>query len=254
MARILIVEDDEMSRDMLSRRLARRGHDVCTAPDGEQGIETAQIGLPDLILMDMSLPEIDGWEATRQLKADPATAQIPIIALSAHVRQIERDRAHEAGCDAYETKPVDLERLLATMQRVLGARAPVAAEAPDADPEVPTTPALVEADRLRAVAHDCGWTVDQLVTLYVEQTAEQLGKIAQALTDDDLDEVQRFSHSGAGAAGTCGVDAMVDPMRAIEDAAAEHDTPRCSELIRAAEVRFAAVQEALAALSAADSG
>jgi two-component system cell cycle response regulator DivK len=112
MIKILLVEDNEMNRDMLSRRLTRRGFQVEIAIDGGQGLEMARSLNPDLILMDMSLPVIDGWEATRQLKADPATAGIPVIALTAHAMAGDQEQARAAGCDDYDTKPVELPRLL----------------------------------------------------------------------------------------------------------------------------------------------
>ena len=111
MPRILLVEDNEMNRDMLSRRLKRQGHEVSTAEDGVAGIEAARAQRPDLILMDMSLPQMDGWEATRRLKADTETASIPIIALTAHAMQGDREKALEAGCDDYDSKPIDFARL-----------------------------------------------------------------------------------------------------------------------------------------------
>jgi CheY-like chemotaxis protein len=119
--KILIIEDNEMNRDMLSRRLARRGYEVVVAVDGAEGLSLARAERPALILMDMSLPVIDGWEATRRLKADPETAAIPIIALTAHAMTVDRDKALEAGCDGYETKPVELPRLLEVMEKLLGA-------------------------------------------------------------------------------------------------------------------------------------
>ena len=109
---ILLVEDNEMNRDMLSRRLVRKGYEVVLAVDGAQGVAMATEKTPDLILMDMSLPIIDGWEATKLLKAEPATARIPVIALTAHAMSEDRDRALAAGCDDYDTKPVELPRLL----------------------------------------------------------------------------------------------------------------------------------------------
>jgi len=115
MPRILLVEDNEMNRDMLSRRLVRRGHDVEIAVDGVQGVSRALEGGWDLILMDMSLPEIDGWEATRRIRADERGRDVPIIALTAHAMSGDRDKALEAGCNDYDTKPVDLERLLGKM-------------------------------------------------------------------------------------------------------------------------------------------
>ena len=120
MPKILLVEDQEMNRNMLSRRLIKRGYDVSIAVDGAEGLEKARAEKPELILMDMSLPVIDGWEATRQLKADEATRGIPVVALTAHAMSTDRDKAMEAGCDAYETKPVELPRLLETIEKLLG--------------------------------------------------------------------------------------------------------------------------------------
>ena len=119
MARLLYVEDNEMNRDMLSRRLQRRGYEVLIAVDGEQGIAMATIEKPDLILMDMSLPIIDGWEAVRRLKAAPETASIPIIGLTAHAMESDREKCLAAGCDDYDTKPVELPRLLAKIEQWL---------------------------------------------------------------------------------------------------------------------------------------
>ena len=119
MTRILLVEDNEMNRDMLSRRLARKGYEVALALDGRQGVEMAQTMDYDLVLMDMSLPEVDGWDATRQLKSDPATEALPIIALTAHAMSGDREKALEAGCDDYDTKPIEMERLLGKMEALL---------------------------------------------------------------------------------------------------------------------------------------
>jgi CheY-like chemotaxis protein len=119
MAKILLVEDNEMNRDMLSRRLMRKGYDVVMAEDGEQGVAMAAAASPDLILMDMSLPVIDGWEATRRIKASPQSAAIPIIALTAHAMASDREQALKAGCDDYDTKPVELQRLLEKIERLL---------------------------------------------------------------------------------------------------------------------------------------
>jgi CheY-like chemotaxis protein len=120
MPRVLLVEDNEMNRDMLSRRLARKEYEVLVAVDGKEGVEMAGSVAPDLILMDMSLPVMDGWEATRQLKASPETKAIPIIALTAHAMSGDREKAIEAGCDDYDTKPIELPRLLAKMEALLG--------------------------------------------------------------------------------------------------------------------------------------
>ena len=124
MARILLVEDNEMNRDMLSRRLVRKGHEILIAVDGQQGIDQARAARPDLILMDMSLPVVDGWEATRQLKADDDTRSIPVIALTAHAMEGDRDKAREAGCDDYDTKPVELPRLLEKIEALLARKEP----------------------------------------------------------------------------------------------------------------------------------
>src|SRR3954470_18088174 len=119
MAKILLVEDNEMNRDMLSRRLERKGYQVLIAVDGGEGVEMAHSQSPDLILMDMSLPVLDGWEATRRLKAAAETAAIPVIALTAHAMASDREKAMEAGCDDYDTKPIELERLIKKIETLL---------------------------------------------------------------------------------------------------------------------------------------
>jgi CheY-like chemotaxis protein len=123
MAKILLVEDNEMNRDMLSRRLERRGHSVVMAEDGQRGVDLARSELPDLILLDMSLPVIDGWEAARRIKAEQATNAIPIIALTAHAMAGDREQALQAGCDDYDTKPVELKRLLTKIESLLEKKA-----------------------------------------------------------------------------------------------------------------------------------
>lgn len=119
MPTILLVEDNEMNRDMLSRRLERRDFQVLIAVDGREGVETASRELPDLVLMDMSLPEMDGWEATRLLKSDEKTSSIPVIALTAHAMAGDREKALEAGCDDYDSKPVDFKRRLTKIEALL---------------------------------------------------------------------------------------------------------------------------------------
>jgi two-component system cell cycle response regulator DivK len=123
MTKILLVEDNEMNRDMLSRRLSRRGFEVAIATDGLAGVRMSRSERPDLILMDMSLPELDGWEATRQIKAEPDTRAIPVIALTAHAMSGDREKALEAGCDDFDTKPIELERLLGKIDSLLKGRA-----------------------------------------------------------------------------------------------------------------------------------
>ena len=129
MTRILVVEDNELNRDMLSRRLTRRGYEVVLAGDGEEGLALARETRPDLVLMDLSLPGLDGWETTRQLRADEDLKATPVIALTAHAMQGDRETALEAGCDDYDTKPVDFARLMGKIEALIGA-APDAKETP----------------------------------------------------------------------------------------------------------------------------
>ena len=118
--KVLLVEDNEMNRDMLSRRLKKRGFDVVMAIDGQQGVDLANAETPDIILLDMSLPVMDGWTAARQLKSDASTKDVPIIALTAHAMSGDREKAMEAGCDDYDTKPVDFKRLLEKINALVG--------------------------------------------------------------------------------------------------------------------------------------
>ncbi len=120
MPKVLVVEDNEMNRDMLSRRLQRRGYEVIVSVDGEDGVSKARSDSPDIILMDMDLPILDGWAATRKLKASPETRSIPVIALTAHAMAGDREKAREAGCDDYDTKPVEFSRLTEKMEKLLG--------------------------------------------------------------------------------------------------------------------------------------
>lgn len=120
MKKVLLVEDNEMNRDMLSRRLIRRGFEVVFAVDGKQAVDLARSEKPDIILMDMSLPVMDGWEATRCVKSDDATRSVPVIGLTAHAMSGDREKAIEAGCDDYDTKPVEIDRLIGKMERLLG--------------------------------------------------------------------------------------------------------------------------------------
>jgi CheY-like chemotaxis protein len=128
MPKVLLVEDNEESRDGLSRHLRRKGYEVLLAGDGRQGMAAARAEAPDLVLMDMSLPVLDGWEATRQLKADPQTRHIPVIALTAHAMAGDREKALAAGCDEYDTKPVEFARLYGKIQALLGGAAPAGGE------------------------------------------------------------------------------------------------------------------------------
>ena len=119
MTKVLLVEDNEMNRDMLSRRLTRRGFQVVCAVDGQQGVDLARSENPDIILMDMSLPVMDGWEATRRIKSDGNTRNVLVIGLTSHAMSGDREKAIEAGCDDYDTKPVDLDRLLEKIEHLL---------------------------------------------------------------------------------------------------------------------------------------
>ncbi|HEU0166336.1 MAG TPA: response regulator [Chloroflexota bacterium] len=129
MPNILLVEDNEMIRDILSQRLEKRGYAVLIAVDGADGVDMARSHTPDLILMDLSLPVLDGWEAAKQIKADPRTRSIPVIALTAHAMSGDRDQAIQAGCDDYEVKPVVMDRLVGKIQTLLGGALPAADEA-----------------------------------------------------------------------------------------------------------------------------
>lgn len=122
MTKVLLVEDNELNRDMLSRRLTRRGFEIVIAEDGIQGVQQASDADPEIILLDMSLPGLDGWEVARRLKADPATSAIPIIALTAHAMAGDRERALQAGCDDYDTKPIELPRLLEKIESLLATK------------------------------------------------------------------------------------------------------------------------------------
>lgn len=121
MTKILLVEDNELNRDMLSRRLVRKGFEVLLAVDGQEGVDRARADHPDIILMDMSLPVKDGWTATTELKSDDGTREIPVIALTAHAMRGDREKALEAGCDDYDTKPIDISRLISKIEALLGA-------------------------------------------------------------------------------------------------------------------------------------
>jgi CheY-like chemotaxis protein len=122
MAKVLLIEDNEMNRDMLSRRLTKRGYSVVMAIDGQQGIDMAVSEKPDIILLDMSLPVVDGWDAAKQIKANPVSAGVPLVALTAHAMAADRERAMSAGCDDFDTKPVELPRLLGKMETLLKAK------------------------------------------------------------------------------------------------------------------------------------
>ena len=170
MTTILIVEDNEMNRDMLSRRLERKGYEVLIAVDGEKGIEVARANMPDLILMDMSLPVVDGWEATRRLKADDRLKHIPVIALTAHAMANDRDKALEAGCDDYDTKPIELPRLLGEDGSAARPRAGAGFVSSAPRPESPTDAARTSVSP--QLLHDLRSPLNQIIG-YSEMLTEE---------------------------------------------------------------------------------
>jgi len=174
-ATILLVEDNEMNRDMLSRRLEKRGYRVVTASDGAEAVARARAAVPDLVLMDMGLPVLDGWEATRQLRADPATRRVPVIGLSAHAMSADRDRAFAAGADDFDTKPVDFAQLVAKIEALLARAVPAAAataiERPARLEELPALLAFLRARLEEAGAGDAVW---QALRLAVDEACSNI--------------------------------------------------------------------------------
>jgi CheY-like chemotaxis protein/anti-sigma regulatory factor (Ser/Thr protein kinase) len=168
-ATILLVEDNEMNRDMLSRRLEKRGYRVLTAGDGAEAVERARAAGPDLILMDMGLPVLDGWEATRQIRADPATRRVPVIGLSAHALPADRDRALAAGADDFDTKPVDFAQLLAKIEALLRQRPAPATASIERPGRLEDVPALLEFLRSRLAEAGAGDAVWQALRLAVDE-------------------------------------------------------------------------------------
>jgi CheY-like chemotaxis protein len=228
--RILVVEDNEMSRDMLSRRLMRKGHNVLEATNGIDAVSTAQRHSPDLILMDMSLPEVDGWEATRRLKADKSTSHIPIIALTAHAMSGDREKALEAGCTDYATKPVDFDLLLRKIE----------ARGETADDDL-----LLDLATMREMAEGCGWTLARLGESYMRTSRKEMESLKAALGDGDDETAARVAHGWAGSTSTAGVTGMVEILRQIEEAARRGKLPEAASQLVAAEMLLGRVEEAL---------
>jgi CheY-like chemotaxis protein len=196
MFRILLVEDNEMNRDMLSRRLRRKGFAVSVAVDGLQGLAAARDSSPDLILMDLSLPGIDGWEATRRLKANPLTQSIPIIALTAHAMAGDRERAFEAGCDDYDMKPIDFVRLLAKIEAILmNANELIPRQTSDAEPEVQTQPETLTDLGINPglLRHDLIGPLVRIIG-YCELLAEDAEAIGRTHRSQSLQEIRTLAH------------------------------------------------------------
>ena len=184
MAKVLLVEDNEMNRDMLSRRLMRQGFEVVVAVDGQAGVDAARAGKPDIVLMDMSLPVLDGWEATRQLKSQDETRAIPVIALTAHAMAGDRQQALDAGCDDYDTKPIELPRLLEKMRRC-------SVEASEA------MSAALSGDALKQLRHDLRTPINHILG-YTDMLVEDAAEIGIAQFED---AAAQDSRRRAGAAG-----------------------------------------------------
>ncbi len=218
MTTILLVEDNEMNRDMLSRRLSRRGYAVLTAADGREAVEATRKEHPSLVLMDMSLPVMDGWTATHLLKSEPSTSAIPVVALTAHAMSDDRARALDAGCDAYETKPVELERLLATMESLLSrAGPPAAGPHPGAE-----TAGAVPASPAREVVRVDPEIAD-LVPGFLENRRSEVPLLRRALAEGDLARVRALAHVIKGTGGGFGFPRITEIGAALESAARAGD-------------------------------
>ena len=196
-ATILLVEDNEMNRDMLARRLAKRGYRVVTAGDGAEAVARARTAVPDLVLMDMGLPVVDGWEATRQLRADPVTRRVPVIGLSAHAMAADRDRALAAGADDFDTKPVDFAQLLAKIETLLARGRPTEA-AIERPARLEELPALLKFLRARLTGAGAGDDVWQALRLAVDEAVSNV-----------------IAHGYRGAAGTIRLAVGVGDGRAV---------------------------------------
>ena len=198
MARILLVEDNEMNRDMLSRRLSRKGFEVLIAVDGQQGVEKTQTESPDLVLMDMSLPVLDGWEATRRLKAASETKHIPIIALTAHALKGDRERCLDAGMDGYLPKPIDVNQLIATVEGF--------ARAPDEHSEAPRDSTWPVFDEAAALTHtgDDRELLKEIVTLFRSDSPTSLKAIKQSIARGNSEGLAMSAHALKGSIATVG--------------------------------------------------
>jgi CheY-like chemotaxis protein len=221
MAKILLVEDNEMNRDMLSRRLLRRGFEVVTAVDGREGVTVALSELPDLILMDMNMPVLDGWEATREIKAAPQTAIIPIIALTAHAMSGDREKGMAAGCDDYETKPVEFDRLLGKINALLKIEPEERDAAPVATPEAASAMPPIQIDGLdyaaglRRAGNDDKF-YRQLLTRFVADFSHAPTAFAEWIANANWIEAERQAHTLKGLAGSLGANVLVPPATELE--------------------------------------
>ena len=221
MPKLLLVEDNEMNRDMLSRRLERRGFVVVTAVDGREGVTMAFAELPDLILMDMNMPVLDGWEATREIKAAPQTAAIPIIALTAHAMSGDREKGMAAGCDDYDTKPVEFDRLMGKINALLKIEpeerhtaSAVGLETASAMPPIQID-GLNYAAGLRRTGGDVKF-YRQLLTRFVADFSNAPTAFAEWVANGNWTEAERQAHTLKGLAGSLGANALVPPATELE--------------------------------------
>lgn len=221
MPKLLLVEDNEMNRDMLSRRLLRKGFEVVTAVDGREGVTMALAELPDLILMDMNMPVLDGWEATREIKAAPQTAAIPIIALTAHAMSGDREKGMAAGCDDYDTKPIEFDRLLGKINALLKIEPEEQHPAPTISSGAASAMPPVQIDGLNYAAglHRAGGDIKfyrQLLTRFVADFSHAPTAFAEWIANASWAEAERQAHTLKGLAGSLGANALVPPASDLE--------------------------------------
>lgn len=224
MPKLLLVEDNEMNRDMLSRRLVRKGFEVVMAVDGGEGVAMALAQLPDLILMDMNLPVLDGWEATRQIKAAPQTAAIPVIALTAHAMSGDREKVMAAGCDDYDTKPVEFERLLGKINALLKIESGQRHSAPTRPGTASAKPVPAEGIQIDGLSYSTGLRraggddkfYRQLLARFVADFGHAPTNFAKWITDANWVEAERQAHTLKGLAGSLGANALVSPATELE--------------------------------------
>jgi CheY-like chemotaxis protein len=251
MAKILVIEDTENNRVLLSRRLKSRGHVIILAEDAERGLCLARTDSPDLILMDVGLPGIDGWEATRQLKQDPLTRPIPVIALTAHAMRQDREKAAQCGCDNYETKPIDFNHLFALIDHhLVGDAIPFPPLAPPPVPESPlpnsaSTEVLIDFHRLESSASGNKDFLKELIALYLGQSRELISQLTAALHGHDPEQVEHLAHKLKGASVACGVHALLPGLNQLEDSARLRNLSQAGPVLDQTKALLDQVNEAL---------